>query len=129
MKISGRCLRPLIFTSFTDRQIPSTNTHGIGCTLPSEIASGLSRGRPFPTAQLEARLYLTDILSCRSFWAGNIRRSVIFLRQGPVAGETPMGGQPPPLLENPHERFSHTSSSDYRICQVTYRYLFLRTRI
>jgi len=51
------------FTIFTGDQIPTTNTHGTGCTLSSEIDSGLSRGRPIPNAVAEAKVYLADTLS------------------------------------------------------------------
>jgi len=50
------------FTIFTDDQIPTTNTHGTGCTLSSAIAAGLSRARPIPNAVADAKAYLTDTL-------------------------------------------------------------------
>ncbi len=50
------------FTVFTDDRIPTTSTHGPGCTLSSAIAAGLSRGRPIPNAIADAKAYLTDTL-------------------------------------------------------------------
>jgi hydroxymethylpyrimidine/phosphomethylpyrimidine kinase len=51
------------FTIFKDAQIPTTSTHGTGCTLSSAIAAGLSRGRPVADAIADAKAYLTDTLS------------------------------------------------------------------
>ncbi len=51
------------FTVFKDSQIPTTSTHGTGCTLSAEIAAGLSRGRPVSDAIADAKAYLTDTLS------------------------------------------------------------------
>ena len=50
------------FTIFTDDQIPTTNTHGTGCTLSSAIAAGLPRGHLIPNAVADAKAYLTDTL-------------------------------------------------------------------
>lgn len=45
----------------TDR-VPTTNTHGTGCTLASAIAAHLARGRQLRDAVVEAKWYLTDSL-------------------------------------------------------------------
>ena len=51
------------FTVFTADQIPTTSTHGTGCTLSSAIAAGLAHGRSIPNAITDAKAYLTDTLS------------------------------------------------------------------
>lgn len=51
------------FTVFSDAMIPTTSTHGTGCTLSSAIAAGLAHGRPVPEAIADAKAYLTDTLS------------------------------------------------------------------
>ena len=110
------------FTIFTGDQIPTTNTHGTGCTLSSEIDSGLSRGRPIPNAVAEAKVYLADTLS-HSFPLGEGHPPANhILDGGPVTGRKAQTEQPAQLTENPHERLSHTSSSAYRIWPVNYRY-------
>lgn len=43
-------------------RVPTTNTHGTGCTLSSAIAVGLGHGRPLRDAVRAAKSYLTDAL-------------------------------------------------------------------
>jgi hydroxymethylpyrimidine/phosphomethylpyrimidine kinase len=46
-------------TRFTVERIPSTNTHGTGCTYSSAIAAGLARQRPLADAIRDAKAYVT----------------------------------------------------------------------
>jgi hydroxymethylpyrimidine/phosphomethylpyrimidine kinase len=47
------------FTRFSVERLPSTSTHGTGCTLSSAIAAGLAHGRPVVEAVREAKAYVT----------------------------------------------------------------------
>ena len=47
---------------FSDKYIPSKNTHGTGCTLSSAIAAYLSLGRPMEDAVKEAKLFVTKAI-------------------------------------------------------------------
>jgi hydroxymethylpyrimidine/phosphomethylpyrimidine kinase len=47
------------FTRFTAERIPSTSTHGTGCTFSSAIAAGLAHGRDLDQAIREAKAYVT----------------------------------------------------------------------
>ncbi|MBV0933822.1 bifunctional hydroxymethylpyrimidine kinase/phosphomethylpyrimidine kinase [Marinobacterium weihaiense] len=45
------------------KRIPTTNTHGTGCTLSSAIAAGLAKGLDVPTAVAEAKTYITAAIA------------------------------------------------------------------
>ncbi len=47
------------FTRFTAARLPSTSTHGTGCTLSAAIAAGLARRQPLGDAIREAKAYVT----------------------------------------------------------------------
>ncbi len=47
------------FLEFTTERIPSTNTHGTGCTFASAVAAGLARGLDVPSAVQQAKDYVT----------------------------------------------------------------------
>ncbi len=47
------------FLEFTTERIPSTNTHGTGCTFASAVAAGLSHGLDTPAAVEQAKEYVT----------------------------------------------------------------------
>lgn len=43
-------------------RIPTSNTHGTGCTTASAIAAFLAKGLPVPEAVIAAREYVTEAL-------------------------------------------------------------------
>ena len=47
------------FLEFTTERIPSTNTHGTGCTFASAVAAGLAHGLDIPAAVQQAKDYVT----------------------------------------------------------------------
>ena len=47
------------FREFTAERIPSTNTHGTGCTFASAVAAGLAHGLALPRAVAQAKEYVT----------------------------------------------------------------------
>ncbi len=47
------------FLEFTAQRIPSTNTHGTGCTFASAVAAGLAHGLTTPAAVQQAKDYVT----------------------------------------------------------------------
>ena len=47
------------FQEFTTDRIPSTNTHGTGCTFASAVAAGLAHGLDVPGAVGRAKEYVT----------------------------------------------------------------------
>ena len=47
------------FLEFTAQRIPSTNTHGTGCTFASAVAAGLAHGLDTPAAVQQAKDYVT----------------------------------------------------------------------
>ena len=47
------------FLEFTTERIPSTNTHGTGCTFASAVAAGLAHGLDVPAAVQQAKDYVT----------------------------------------------------------------------
>ncbi len=47
------------FLEFTTERIPSTNTHGTGCTFASAVAAGLAHGLEVPDAVQQAKDYVT----------------------------------------------------------------------
>ena len=47
------------FREFTTERIPSTNTHGTGCTFASAVAAGLAHGLDVPAAVAQAKDYVT----------------------------------------------------------------------
>jgi len=47
------------FTRFTAARLPSTSTHGTGCTFSAAIAAGLARRQPLGDAIREAKAYVT----------------------------------------------------------------------
>ena len=47
------------FLEFTTERIPSTNTHGTGCTFASAVAAGLAHGLDTPAAVEQAKEYVT----------------------------------------------------------------------
>ena len=51
------------FYWFEGKQIPTTNTHGTGCTLSSAIACNLAAGFKLPDAVCRAKEYVTGALS------------------------------------------------------------------
>jgi hydroxymethylpyrimidine/phosphomethylpyrimidine kinase len=50
------------FTRLTGERIPSTNTHGTGCTFSSAIAAGLAHGRALDAAVREAKAYVAQAI-------------------------------------------------------------------
>ncbi len=56
-------------TRFTVARIPSSSTHGTGCTFSSAIAANLARGRPLGDAIREAKAYVTAAIR-EGFQAG-----------------------------------------------------------
>ena len=50
------------FLEFTTERIPSTNTHGTGCTFASAVAAGLAHGLEIPDAVQQAKDYVTDAI-------------------------------------------------------------------
>ena len=57
------------FREFSAPRIPTSNTHGTGCTFASAIAAGLARGMPLPDAVALAKEYVTEAIR-RSFPVG-----------------------------------------------------------
>ena len=51
------------FMEFTTERIPSTNTHGTGCTFASAVAAGLAHGLDTPAAVQQAKDYVTAAIS------------------------------------------------------------------
>ena len=47
------------FLEFTTERIPSTSTHGTGCTFASAVAAGLAHGLETPAAVRQAKEYVT----------------------------------------------------------------------
>lgn len=47
------------FWEFTTERIPSTSTHGTGCTFASAVAAGLAHGLEVPAAVEQAKEYVT----------------------------------------------------------------------
>jgi hydroxymethylpyrimidine/phosphomethylpyrimidine kinase len=47
------------FLEFTTERIPSTNTHGTGCTFASAVAAGLAHGLDVPAAVQQGKDYVT----------------------------------------------------------------------
>ena len=47
------------FWEFTTERIPSTSTHGTGCTFASAVAAGLAHGLAVPAAVAQAKEYVT----------------------------------------------------------------------
>ena len=50
------------FREFTTERIPSTNTHGTGCTFASAVAAGLAHGLEPPAAVAQAKEYVTEAI-------------------------------------------------------------------
>ena len=50
------------FQEFTTERIPSTNTHGTGCTFASAVAAGLAHGLEPPAAVGRAKEYVTEAI-------------------------------------------------------------------
>lgn len=50
------------FTRFAGEHVPSTSTHGTGCTLSSAIAAGLAYGRSLDAAIRDAKAYVTQAI-------------------------------------------------------------------
>ena len=50
------------FLEFTTERIPSTNTHGTGCTFASAVAAGLAHGLEVPDAVQQAKEYVTSAI-------------------------------------------------------------------
>ena len=50
------------FTRFAGERIPSTSTHGTGCTFSSAIAAGLAHGRALDAAVREGKAYVTQAI-------------------------------------------------------------------
>ncbi len=51
------------FMEFTAERIPSTSTHGTGCTFASAVAAGLAHGLETPAAVKRAKEYVTAAIS------------------------------------------------------------------
>ena len=51
------------FIEFTTERIPSTNTHGTGCTFASAIGAGLAHGLETAAAVAQAKEYVTAAIS------------------------------------------------------------------
>ena len=51
------------FLEFTTERIPSTNTHGTGCTFASAVAAGLAHGLETPAAVRQAKDYVTAAIA------------------------------------------------------------------
>lgn len=51
------------FMEFTAERIPSTSTHGTGCTFASAVAAGLAHGLETPAAVKQAKEYVTAAIS------------------------------------------------------------------
>lgn len=47
------------FQEFTTERVPSTNTHGTGCTFASAVAAGLAHGLDMSAAVAQAKEYVT----------------------------------------------------------------------
>ena len=47
------------FLEFTAERIPSSNTHGTGCTFAAAVAAGLAHGLETPAAVAQAKEYVT----------------------------------------------------------------------
>ena len=50
------------FQAFAAERVPSTTTHGTGCTLSSAIAAFLAKGLPVTDAVKEAKTYVTEAI-------------------------------------------------------------------
>ena len=50
------------FQEFTTERIPSTNTHGTGCTFASAVAAGLAHGLEPSRAVAQAKEYVTEAI-------------------------------------------------------------------
>ena len=50
------------FLEFTAERIPSTSTHGTGCTFASAVAAGLAHGLDTPDAVRQAKEYVTQAI-------------------------------------------------------------------
>lgn len=50
------------FVEFTTERIPSTSTHGTGCTFASAVAAGLAHGLDRPDAVRQAKEYVTEAI-------------------------------------------------------------------
>ncbi|RMH07457.1 MAG: bifunctional hydroxymethylpyrimidine kinase/phosphomethylpyrimidine kinase [Nitrospirae bacterium] len=50
------------FRMYQSEMVPTTNTHGTGCTYASAIAAHLARGKPLPEAIEAAKAYITQTL-------------------------------------------------------------------
>ena len=50
-------------TRFAAMRVPTTNTHGSGCTLSSAIAAGLAKGLDLKSAVREAKAYVTAAIA------------------------------------------------------------------
>ena len=50
------------FREYTTERIPSTNTHGTGCTFASAIAAGLAKGLDVPESVAQAKQYVTTAI-------------------------------------------------------------------
>ncbi len=51
------------FTELTAPRIPTTSTHGTGCTFASAIAAGLGHGLPVEQATRDAKEYVTQAIA------------------------------------------------------------------
>jgi len=47
---------------YSGERIPTTNTHGTGCTLASSIAASLAQGYDVPTAVQRAKAYISEAI-------------------------------------------------------------------
>ena len=57
------------FTELPAKRVPTTSTHGTGCTFSSAIAAGLANGRGVDEAVADAKKYVTEAIG-RAFPVG-----------------------------------------------------------
>lgn len=65
--VAGDVVRDVLWANgkleaFDSPRIPSTSTHGTGCTLASAIAAGLAQGLPMRAAVIRARAYVQEAI-------------------------------------------------------------------
>ena len=52
------------FTELPAKRVPTTSTHGTGCTFSSAIAAGLASGKGVGEAVADAKAYVTEAIKC-----------------------------------------------------------------
>jgi hydroxymethylpyrimidine/phosphomethylpyrimidine kinase len=56
-------VQPTAVAKLAAERIPTTNTHGTGCTLSSAVAAGLAKGQSLTEAVREAKAYVTAAIA------------------------------------------------------------------